>query len=136
MGLSNDRSDTQDTRCHCGLHAVCPTGDGGSARGPPCSPGLLSQRTNGESEAEPLVLGRAGSKARGHSAKELTCQRRRLRFYPWVGKIALEKEVETHSSMLGWQVPEEAGRLQSTRLQRVRHDLATKQLHYLISFPP
>ena len=84
-------------------------------------------------EAERLVLGRAGSKARGHSAKELTCQRR---FYPWVGKIALEKEVETHSSMFGWQVPEEAGRLQSTRLQRLRHDLATKQLHYLISFPP
>ena len=35
----------------------------------------------------------------------------------------------THSSVLAWEIPwiEEPGRLQSMGLQRVRHDLATKQ---------
>ena len=34
-----------------------------------------------------------------------------------------------HSSTLAWEIPrtEEPGRLQSVGLQRVRHDLATKQ---------
>ena len=36
----------------------------------------------------------------------------------------LEKEMATHSSTLGWKIPwtEERGKLQSMRLQRVRHD--------------
>ena len=36
----------------------------------------------------------------------------------------LEKEMATHSSILAWEIPqtEETGRLQSTGLQRVRHD--------------
>ena len=36
----------------------------------------------------------------------------------------LEKEMATHSSVLGWRIPwvEEPGRLQSTGLQRVRHN--------------
>ena len=36
----------------------------------------------------------------------------------------LEKEMATHSSILAWRILwiEEAGRLQSTELQRVRHD--------------
>jgi len=36
----------------------------------------------------------------------------------------LEKEMATHSSILAWKIPwtEEPGRLQSTGLQRVRHD--------------
>ena len=36
----------------------------------------------------------------------------------------LEKEMETHSSILAWKIPwtEEAGRLQSMESQRVRHD--------------
>ena len=35
----------------------------------------------------------------------------------------------THSNILPWKIPwtEEPGRLQSTRSQRVGHDLATKQ---------
>ena len=39
----------------------------------------------------------------------------------------LEKEMATHSSILAWRIPwvEELGRLQSTRLQRVRHDWKT-----------
>ena len=36
---------------------------------------------------------------------------------------------ETHSSVLAWRIPwtEEPGGLQSMRLQRVGHDLTTKQ---------
>ena len=42
---------------------------------------------------------------------------------------ALQKEMETHSSILAWKTPwtEEPGGLQSTGLQRVGHDLATKR---------
>ena len=38
---------------------------------------------------------------------------------------SLEKEMATHSSILSWRIPwtEDPGRLQSTGLQRVGHDL-------------
>ena len=41
----------------------------------------------------------------------------------------LEKEMTTHSSILAWEIPrvEEPGWLQSMVLQRVGHDLVTKQ---------
>ena len=41
----------------------------------------------------------------------------------------LEKEMATHSSILVWEIPwtEESRGLQSMGLQRVGHDLATKQ---------
>ena len=41
----------------------------------------------------------------------------------------LEKEMETHSSILAWENPwkEEPDGLQSMGSQRVRHDLVTKQ---------
>ena len=41
----------------------------------------------------------------------------------------LEKEMETHSSILAWKIPriEEPGRLQAMESQRVGHD---KRLHY------
>ena len=51
----------------------------------------------------------------------------------WVQSLGwedlLKKEMATHSSILAWQIPwtEEPGRLQSMRVQRVGHDLATKQ---------
>ena len=40
----------------------------------------------------------------------------------------LEKEMETHSSILAWRIPwtEQLGRLQPMGSQRVRHDLVTK----------
>ena len=49
------------------------------------------------------------------SGKESTCQCRRCEFDPWVGKIPLEKEMATHSSILAWEIPwaEEPGKLQS-----------------------
>ena len=41
----------------------------------------------------------------------------------------LEEEMATHSSTLDWRIPwtEEPGRLQSKGLQRVGHNLVTKQ---------
>ena len=41
----------------------------------------------------------------------------------------LKKEMATHFSILAWEMPwtEESGGLQSTRLQRISCDLATKQ---------
>ena len=40
----------------------------------------------------------------------------------------LEEEMATHSRILAWRIPwtEEPGRVQSTGLQRVGHDLVTK----------
>ena len=42
--------------------------------------------------------------------------------------IPLKKKVAPHSSILAWEIPwtEETGRLQSMKLQRVRHDCATE----------
>ena len=41
----------------------------------------------------------------------------------------LEKEMETHSSILAWEIPwtEETGGLQSMGSQRVRHELTIRQ---------
>ena len=43
----------------------------------------------------------------------------------------LEKEMKTHSSILGWEIPwtEEPDGLQSRGLQRIKHDLATEWIH-------
>ena len=45
----------------------------------------------------------------------------------------LEKKMTTHSSILAWKIPwtEEAGRVQSMGLQRVRHNIATKPALYV-----
>ena len=44
---------------------------------------------------------------------------------------SLEEKLATHARILTWEIPwvEETDRLQSTGLQRVRQDLATKQQH-------
>ena len=41
----------------------------------------------------------------------------------------LEKRMATYSSILAWEIlwTQEPGRLQSVGLQKIRHDLATKQ---------
>ena len=62
---------------------------------------------------------------RWHSGKEFSCQCRRcksLGLNPWVRKIP---------SILAWKIPwtEEAGRLQSVGLQRVRHIWVTEHSH-------
>ena len=46
----------------------------------------------------------------------------------------LEKEMATPSSILAWETPwtEEPGGLQSTGLQRVGHDLETKQRDIMV----
>ena len=45
-----------------------------------------------------------------------TCQYKRRGFDPWVGKIPMEKDMKTYSSILAWETPwaEELGELQST----------------------
>ena len=53
----------------------------------------------------------------GTSGKESACQCRRherLGFDPWLGKIPLEEEMVTHSSVLAWRIlwTEEPGGLQ------------------------
>ena len=51
----------------------------------------------------------------------------------WVRSLGwedpLEDSMATHSSILAWRIPwtEEPGVLQSTRLQRVGHDLVTEE---------
>ena len=53
----------------------------------------------------------------------------------WVRSLgqedSLEKEMTAHSSTLAWKIPqtEEPGGLQSVRSQRVRHNLASKQIN-------
>ena len=46
----------------------------------------------------------------------------RVQFLVW--EDPLEKEMAIHSSTISWKIPwtEEPGRLQSMRLQRVRHN--------------
>ena len=47
----------------------------------------------------------------------------------------LEKGMATHSSILAWRIPwtEDPGRLQSTGLQRVGHNLTTSIFHFQYS---
>ena len=49
---------------------------------------------------------------------------------PRGGEDPLEKEMETHSSILAWEIPrtEKSGGLQSMGSQRAGHDGATEQL--------
>ena len=63
------------------------------------------------------------------SGKKSTYQCRGCGFDTCVGKISLERDMATHSSTLAWGNPctEEADGIQSMGLQRVGHDLATKQ---------
>ena len=55
-----------------------------------------------------------------------------VRSLGWKGP--LEKEMANHSSILAWGIPwiEEAGRLLSMKLQRVKHHSETKQLRITI----
>ena len=48
----------------------------------------------------------------------------------------LEKEMATHSSTLAWKIPriEEPSRLQSTGLQKIRHDWATSLSFFLSGY--
>ena len=68
-----------------------------------------------------------------HQVKN-SCQCRRHkwnRFDLWVGKIPLEEEMATHSSILAWTIPrtEEPGGWQSMGSQRVRHDWVTEHTY-------
>ena len=58
------------------------------------------------------------------SGKEFTCQCRRCRFNCWIGKIPLEKEMATHSSILAWEIPGQRSLMVFSPWchKRVRHD--------------
>ena len=58
----------------------------------------------------------------------LAMQETQVRSHP------LEGEIATHSSILAWEIPlsEEPGRLQSMRLQRVRHDRMMNTFKYFV----
>jgi len=60
---------------------------------------------NGKKLVELLMAGLP----RWHNGKESTYQCRRCKrrgFNPWVGKIPLEEEMATHSSILAWKIPQ------------------------------
>ena len=64
----------------------------------------------------------------GSAVKNLPAmQETRVQSLGWEGPLG--KEMPTHSSILAWEIPwtDEPGGLQSLGLQRIRHDLATKQ---------
>ena len=42
----------------------------------------------------------------------------------------LEKEMETHSSILAWEIPQTEEPGSPWTLERVKHDLVTKQQHH------
>ena len=50
---------------------------------------------------------------RSTDAKASACNAGDLGLIPWIGKIPLEKEMATHSSILAWRIPcrEEPGEL-------------------------
>ena len=69
--------------------------------------------------------------------KESTCNTQevwRHEFNPWAREDALEKEMATPSCILAWKIPwtGEAGRLQSLRSQRVRHDWAHERTEVIV----
>ena len=63
------------------------------------------------------------------SGRESACQDRRWGVDPLDWEDPLEKDMSTHSSILAWALPwtEEPGGLQFMGLQRIRHNLPTKQ---------
>ena len=65
-------------------------------------------------------MGFSGSSA----GKESTCNVENQGSISGLGRFPGEGKGATHSSILAWKIPwtEEAGRLQSTGLQRVGHD--------------
>ena len=73
---------------------------------------------------------------RWYAGKESTCQCRGCKFDPWVGKIPLEKEMATHSSILAWEIPwtEDPGGLQYMDCKRVGHDWVTNTFTFNAHF--
>ena len=71
------------------------------------------------------------------NGKESACQCRRCGLDPWAGKIPWRKKIATHSSFLASENPwtEETGGLQSTGLQRIRHEQANEHYQEHVQFP-
>ena len=74
-----------------------------------------------------MVSPRQGGFPDGSVGKELPAMQMWVQSLGW--EDPLEKKMATYSSLLAWKIPriEEPGGLQSMGLQRIGHDLATKQ---------
>ena len=70
-----------------------------------------------------LLLGSTEYLLWWRNGKESSCQYRRCRFDPWVGKILWRKRWQPTPSIVTWKIPwtEEPGGLQSMGSQRVKH---------------
>ena len=77
-----------------------------------------------------------GWASRWLSGKESGCQCRRLEFDIWVGKSSWRRKWQLASVILAWRIlwTEEPGELLSIGLQRVGHDLASKQQYEELIF--
>ena len=76
----------------------------------------------------------------GTSGKESACQCRRSRrpeFDPWIGKILLEEEMTTYSSILPWRIPwaEEPGGLQSMGSDMTEQQRTHTFAYFLLACP-
>ena len=96
----------------------------------------LSDRTTA-TRTRPLACAheRASCRAQGVKNSHAMQEHRRCGFDPQVGKIPLEEEMATHSTILAWKIPwaEEPDGLQSKGWQRVGHSepLSTHRHLYL-----
>ena len=130
-----------------------PSGDLPNPGIEPRSPALQADSLPTESPGDPLLLDYLGLPFRNplpsHSwlpsnwdinAASLVAQRLKCLPPMWETRVRslgqedpLEKEMVTHSSILAWRIPwtEKPGRLQSTGLQRVRHNWATSLSFFL-----
>ena len=70
----------------------------------------------------------------GSAGKESACNAGDLGLIPGWGRSP-EKEMATHCSILAWRIPwtEEPAGLQSMGLQRVGHDLVSKQREWKVT---
>jgi len=70
------------------------------------------------------------------SGRESTCQCRRHRFDPWVGKILWIRKWQPTPVFLPGKIPwtEEPGSLQSKESQRISHNFMNKQQLYIYIF--
>ena len=104
---------TKDSTCNAGDLCSIP----GLGRSPGDGKGYPLQYSGLENSMDCIVhevaqsrtrLKRLSSSSSRHSGKESAYQWRRHKrqaFDPWIGKIPLEKEKATHSSILAWKIP-------------------------------
>ena len=73
----------------------------------------------------------AGASGKEPAYQSRRCKRCKINIWSLGREDPLEKDMATHSSLLGWRIPraEECGGLQSTGLQRIGHDWSNLYAH-------